>query len=61
MQQIFGNFVERDTASQEYSAIHFSPTSILLQQRWRNNGSSADLGHARYFVPAQVQLAQRAI
>jgi len=42
MEQIFGDFVERDDVCKEYLIIHFSPTSIPLQQRWRNNGLSAD-------------------
>ncbi len=39
--QIFGDFVEPGK-SQEYLVINFSPTSMPLQQRWRNNGLSAD-------------------
>ena len=42
MTQVFGNFVEMDEHKQEYLIIGFSPTSIPLQQRWRNNGLSAD-------------------
>ena len=41
MRQIFGDFYELNDG-QEYLVIHFSPTSIPLQQRWRNNGLSAD-------------------
>lgn len=41
MNQIFGNFIE-PTPSQEYLIIGFSPSSIPLKQRWRNNGLSAD-------------------
>ncbi|MBN1991276.1 MAG: ATP-binding protein [Anaerolineae bacterium] len=41
MQQIFGDFVEEESGD-EYLVIHFSPTSIPLQQRWRNSGLSAD-------------------
>lgn len=41
MQQIFGDFVEQGN-DDEYLVIHFSPTSLLLQQRWRNSGLSAD-------------------
>jgi hypothetical protein len=41
MQQIFGNFVEQENGD-EYLVIHFSPTSLPLQQRWRNSGLSAD-------------------
>ncbi len=41
MKEIFGNFIEQ-AELQEYLVIHFSPSSIPLQQRWRNNGLSAD-------------------
>ncbi|EAW36065.1 hypothetical protein [Lyngbya sp. PCC 8106] len=43
MSQIFGNFVEiSSTDNQEFLAIGFSPSSIPLQLRWRNNGLSAN-------------------
>ena len=41
MIQTFGNFIE-PSPSQEYLIIGFSPSSIPLKQRWRNNGLSAD-------------------
>jgi hypothetical protein len=41
MIQIFGDFIEQAT-SPEYLIIGFSPCSIPLKQRWRNNGLSAD-------------------
>jgi hypothetical protein len=41
MIQTFGDFIELP-ASQEYLIIGFSPSSIPLKQRWRNNGLSAD-------------------
>lgn len=41
-QQIFGNFVEISDENQEYLKIGFSPASMRLKQRWRNNGLSAD-------------------
>lgn len=41
MIQTFGHFIER-SASQEYLIIGFSPSSVPLKQRWRNNGLSAD-------------------
>ena len=41
MIQTFGDFIERQ-ASPEYLIIGFSPSSIPLKQRWRNNGLSAD-------------------
>lgn len=42
MAEIFGDFFDKDAKDQEYLLIGFSPTSIPLQQRWRNNGLSAD-------------------
>ena len=42
MAQIFGNFIDADLRDREYLTIGFSPSSIPLQQRWRNNGLSAD-------------------
>ena len=41
MIQTFGDFIEQ-SASPEYLIIGFSPSSIPLKQRWRNNGLSAD-------------------
>ena len=41
MPQIFGEFVEQENGN-EYLVIHFSPTSLPLQQRWQNSGLSAD-------------------
>lgn len=41
MQKIFGDFIEQANGD-EYLVIHFSPTSMPLQQRWRNSGLSAD-------------------
>jgi hypothetical protein len=42
MTQIFGDFIEVPPLSNEFLVIGFSPTSIPLQQRWRNNGLSAN-------------------
>ncbi|WP_026098695.1 slr1658 superfamily regulator [Kamptonema formosum] len=42
MAQIFGEFDSDLPATQEYLIIGFSPSSIPLKQRWRNNGLSAD-------------------
>jgi len=42
MVQIFGDFLKRKEQSCEYLKISFSPTSVPIQQRWRNNGLSAD-------------------
>ncbi len=38
--QIFGEFVENECA--EYLVISFSPGSIPIQRRWRNNSFSAE-------------------
>ena len=53
MPQIFGNFLESQD-SQEYLIIGFSPNSIPLQQRWRNNGLSANFlaDYLTTFFPA---------
>ncbi len=42
MAQIFGDYVDEQPANVEHLIIGFSPTSIPLKQRWRNNGLSAD-------------------
>ncbi len=42
MLPILGTFIEKDVNQQEYLQIGFSPSSISLQERWRNNGLSAD-------------------
>ncbi|MDY6806376.1 MAG: DUF6272 family protein [Cyanobacteriota bacterium] len=42
MERIFGDFITDLPGSEEYLIIGFSPASISLQQRWRNNGLSAD-------------------
>ena len=41
MRQVFGDFVEQESGD-EYLLIHFLPTSLPIQQRWRNSGLSAD-------------------
>lgn len=38
----FGNFIQNLPPSQEYLILSFSPGSIPLRQRWRNNCLSAD-------------------
>lgn len=40
--QIFGDFNEEVPGTEEYLVIGFSPGSMPLKQRWRNNGLSAD-------------------
>lgn len=49
MTQIFGDFRDDLSVGQEGLTIVFSPTSIPLRQRWRNNGLSADF-MADYFA-----------
>ena len=40
--EIYGDFQEHLPDSQQFLVISFSPSSIPLKQRWRNNGLSAD-------------------
>lgn len=47
--QIFGDYLTNLSESQEYLIIGFSPGSVPLKQRWRNNGLSADF-LADYFA-----------
>jgi hypothetical protein len=42
MIEIFGEFIDNLPESPEYLVIGFSPSSVPLKQRWRNNGLSAD-------------------
>jgi hypothetical protein len=42
MSMIFGDFLHDLPPSQEYLILSFSPGSIPLQKRWRNNCLSAD-------------------
>jgi hypothetical protein len=42
VQQILGDFIQNLPPSQEYLILSFSPGSIPLRQRWRNNCLSAD-------------------
>jgi hypothetical protein len=47
--QMFGDFIETLPESQEYLALRFSPSSVPLRQRWRNNELSADF-MAEYLI-----------
>ena len=49
MIEIFGYFSETQRNDEEFLIIGFSPTSIPIKQRWRNNGLSADFV-ADYFT-----------
>lgn len=42
MEETFGNFFEEPSEKTEYLSIGFSPSSVPLKKRWRNNGLSAD-------------------
>ena len=55
MKQLFGSFVEPEGGPGEYLKIGFQPSSIPLQQRWRNNGLSADFlaGYVSTFFPSE--------
>lgn len=55
MTQIYGNFIERKDGTGEYLKMGFHPRSIPLQQRWRNNGLSADFlaGYVSTFFPGE--------
>ncbi|MBP0016271.1 MAG: ATP-binding protein [Cyanobacteria bacterium SBLK] len=55
MIKIFGNFIENLPESPEYLILGFSPSSVPLQQRWRNNGLSADFlaDYLTTFFPAR--------
>ena len=57
MKQTLGNFVEPEEGRGEYLKIGFLPSSIPLQQRWRNNGLSADFlaGYVSTFFPGDDQ------
>ena len=42
MKETFGDFIDELPHKTEYLSIGFSPSSIPLKRRWRNNGLSAD-------------------
>ncbi|OUD11741.1 slr1658 superfamily regulator [Thioflexithrix psekupsensis] len=54
---LYGDFVEETLGEQAYLAIGFSPSSVPLKQRWRNNGLSADFlaDYFSTFFPAADQ------
>lgn len=55
MIKTFGEFSDRAIDSTEYLIMGFSPSSVSLQQRWRNNGLSADFlaDYLTTFFPAK--------
>jgi hypothetical protein len=60
MTKIFGDFNEMKNSRHEYLKISFSPTSRPLQQRWRNNGLSADFlaDYLSTFFPGEDSSSQ---
>ena len=56
MLEIFGKFIEPVEETIEYLIISFSPSSLPIQDRWRNNSLSADFlaDYWGTFFPAQV-------
>ncbi|MCK5877560.1 MAG: ATP-binding protein [Candidatus Marithrix sp.] len=42
MIKIFGNFIEKPDENEGYLVISFSPNSISIRKRWRNNDLSAN-------------------
>jgi hypothetical protein len=55
MPKTYGPFKERDPNAGEYLIIGFSPSSVPLRQRWRNNSLSADFlaDYVTSFFPAE--------
>lgn len=53
--ELYGDFEDELPASDQFLVISFSPSSIPLKQRWRNNGLSADFvaDYLTTFFPAQ--------
>ncbi|WP_254567984.1 ATP-binding protein [Oscillatoria sp. HE19RPO] len=59
MTEIFGDFIEDLPKGTEYLILGFSPASIPLKQRWRNNGLSADFlaDYLTTFFPSSEETA----
>lgn len=57
MTQIFGDYIDAPSTSNEFLVIGFSPSSIPLKQRWRNNGLSANFmaDYVTTFFPKSEQ------
>ncbi len=53
--QVFGNFQEEFPNNREFLNIGFFPSSLSIQERWRNNGLSADFvaDYMTTFFPRQ--------
>src|SRR5437867_1162475 len=59
MTRTFGHFIALKDDQGEYLKIGFSPTSTPIQQRWRNNGLSADFlaDYLSTFFPGDTHAA----
>jgi len=59
MPEVFGNFTDAGV-SQEFLIISFSPHSLAIQDRWRNNSLSADFlaDYWGTFFPVQNKSSQ---
>ncbi|NET61000.1 MAG: ATP-binding protein [Symploca sp. SIO2E6] len=57
MTQIFGEFRENLPKNHEFLILGFSPSSVSIRQRWRNNGLSADFiaDYLTTFFPVSEQ------
>ena len=53
--QVFGNYQENFPNDKEFLNMGFSPSSLSIQERWRNNGLSADFvaDYMTTFFPRQ--------
>lgn len=60
IQQVFGNFQEEFPRDREFLNMGFSPSSLSIQERWRNNGLSADFvaDYMTTFFPRQSDSKQ---
>lgn len=60
MTMIFGDYYDIED-SQEYLTINFSPNQLSIQDRWRNNGLSADFlaDYWSTFLPADDSVAKK--
>ncbi|MCT7992885.1 DUF6272 family protein [Laspinema olomoucense] len=61
MTEIFGDFIEELPSGTEYLILGFSPASLPLKQRWRNNGLSADFlaDYLTTFFPSSDETASK--
>ncbi len=61
MTDVFGDYLEFLPESPEYLIIGFSPSSVPLKQRWRNNGLSADFlaDYLTTFFPAKDDITEQ--